>query len=119
MTLSKARNRVRMRKIRAEARGEEVHLSATDEFSLLPLYRRKEVLAAIALHRIEAPVTAGHIIAAVKECNLMEHVYDEAPEKAVAQQTFVFIMPEGTRVTPGELIRDVPKLEAGDATKQG
>ncbi len=113
MALSKARNRLRMRLVRAVEPGAPVQL-ADGDFKLLPKGKRLEVLAEIALHAVEKPVSAGHKVAAIKEINLMTHTYDEAPAREAVRQTFVFIMPEGTRATPGELIR----LEAGDATKQ-
>ena len=78
MALSKERMRLRKRVDRARAAGVPVKLSQSDEFALLPKYKRKEVLAEIALHRTETPVSAGHRIAAVKEINLMEHVYSES-----------------------------------------
>ena len=106
MTLSKARNRLRMRIVRAQKAGKPVHLSATDEFDLLPKYKRKERLAELATGRVQRKLSAGECIAAIKELNLMEHVYDEVPRELEVHQTFVFIMPDGTRVTPGEIVRN-------------
>ena len=74
MPLSKARDKLRQR-----IRRGTVLPSPTDEFLLLPQYKRKEVLAEIALHKSETPVTPGHRIAAIKEINLMEHIYDSYP----------------------------------------
>lgn len=74
MPLSKARDRLRQRIKRGT-----VLPSPTDEFLLLPQYKRKEVLAEIALKPEGKPITAGHRIAAIKELNLMEHIYDPYP----------------------------------------
>jgi len=76
MPLSKARDRARKRL----ERGGYVLPSSNLAISYLPPDTRKEVLTQIALHAIEKPVTAGHKIAAIKELNLMEHVYDEKPQ---------------------------------------
>lgn len=77
MPLSKARDRARKRIERAEAKG--VQPTSNLAISCLPPDERKQVLKAIALHAIEQPVSAGHKIAAIKELNLMEHVYDPQP----------------------------------------
>ena len=77
MPLSKARNRARMKLIRAEKRG--VPLECNLAISILPPDERKQVLKQIALHAIDKPVTAGQVIAAIREINLMEGSY--APVK--------------------------------------
>ena len=77
MPLSKARNRARNRLLRAEKRGEQP--TSNLALSCLPPDERKAVLKEIALSAIEKPISAGHKIAAIKELNLMEHVYDPQP----------------------------------------
>ena len=77
MPLSKARNRARMKLIRREKRG--VPLECNLAISILPPDERKQVLKQIALHAIDKPVTAGQVIAAIREINLMEGSY--APVK--------------------------------------
>ncbi len=74
MPLSKARNRARMRLLSLEAKGllPDCNLA----LMLLPPDERKRVLADIARGPTEMPVTAGQRIAAIKELNLMEHIYD-------------------------------------------
>jgi len=47
---------------------------------LLTKKERLLLLSEIAKHEIEKPVTAGHKIAAIRETNLMEHIYDEKPQ---------------------------------------
>jgi len=74
MPLSKERDKLRKRAERGT-----VMLSPTEALVALPLDKRKDLLAEIAKHAIEKPVTAGHKIAAIKELNLMEHVYEAAP----------------------------------------
>ena len=37
---------------------------------------RRERLSDIIRHKVESPVTAGHIIAATDKLNLMEHIYE-------------------------------------------
>ena len=77
MPLSKARNRARMKLIRREKRG--VPLECNLAISILPPDERKQVLKQIALHAIDKPVTAGQVIAAIREFNLIEGSY--APVK--------------------------------------
>ena len=48
--------------------------------STLAPEERKQVLKEIALHVTEKPVSAGQRIAAIKELNLMEHIYDPSPQ---------------------------------------
>ena len=115
MSLSRERDRIRKRIERANAKGSPIQLSPTDEFALLPKYKRKEVLAEIALHRTETPVSAGHRIAAIKEINLMEHIYDGSqPLAGEIINNFVFVLPSGTKITPRALIegeKDAVKQE--------
>ena len=66
-----------MKLIRAEKRG--VPLECNLAISILPPDERKQVLKQIALHAIDKPVTAGQVIAAIREINLMEGSY--APVK--------------------------------------
>ena len=47
---------------------------------LLSKKERLLLLSEIAKHEIEKPVTAGHKIAAIREHNLMEHIYDDKPQ---------------------------------------
>ena len=61
--------------------------------SCLPPDERKQVLKQIALHAIETPVTAGQKIAAVKELNLMEHIYD--PKDYGRDIKIVFVIGQG------------------------
>ena len=76
MSLSKARDRARKR---LERLRNGVQPSSNLAISCLPPDERKQVLKEIALHVIETPVTAGQKIAAIKEINLMEHIYDTPP----------------------------------------
>ena len=73
MPLSKARDRVRKRLLRGSPP------VPTSDFELLPKCKRKEILAELAMKPEGKPITAGHRIAAIKEINLMEHVYDPYP----------------------------------------
>jgi phage terminase small subunit len=44
-------------------------------------------------------------IAAIQELNKMDHTYAESPEKITEiHETFVFIMPDGTKLAPRQLI---------------
>jgi len=47
--------------------------------TILPPDERKQVLKEIALHAIQKPVSAGHKIAAIRELNLMEQIYQIPP----------------------------------------
>ena len=87
MPLSKARMRLRKQLDRGT-----VKPSPTTAFMLLPLDERKEVLKSIALHSIEKPISAGHVIAAIKEYNLMEHVYDPVTPNWIDNRTINFIV---------------------------
>jgi len=112
MALSKERMRIRKRVDRAKAKGEPVKLSQTDEFLSLPLYKRKEVLAGVALRNIDAPVTAGHVIAAIKELNLMDHVYDEIPGGGdVTYNIFIAGGEDGKAKLKQLLTGEIPLLE--------
>ncbi len=84
MPLSKARNRARNKLWRAEQKAQALGLpieqpTSNLAISCLPPDERKAVLKEIALHAIETHVSAGHKIAAIKEINLMEHIYDPQP----------------------------------------
>ena len=72
---------------------------------------RLQLLTSIARHNIELPVSAGHITGAVAEMNRMEHIYEERPIAPGLIQNFVFVLPDGTKVTPkalidGSIVRD-------------
>ena len=101
MPLSKARDRARKRLEYREKHG--LPLLSNPAFSVLPPDKRKEVLAQVALHAIETPVSAGHKIAAIKEINLMEHIYE--PGGNVRDVNVVFIIGRG--------YRDVPQIVEG------
>jgi len=94
MSLSKARDRTRKRIERAKRSGKPVQLRPTDAITILPQDERKDILAKIAQHTIEKPVTAGHKIAAIKELNLMEHVYDPNPQGGTQIITIFVSKPE-------------------------
>ncbi len=76
--------------------------------SCLPPDERKQVLKEIALHAIETPVTAGQKIAAVKEINLMEHIYDGG---GIRDVNVVFVIGKG--------YRDVPQIVEGEVKHEG
>ena len=73
MPLSKSRMNALKRFQRAEAKG--VKPVPNLAISILPPDERKQVLKQIALHAIDKPVTAGQVIAAIREFNLMEGSY--------------------------------------------
>ena len=108
MAISKARDRLLHRITYAKKRGIPLVLTPSDEFNSLPKWRRLELLAEMALHPTEMPVSAGHRIAAIKEINLMEHVYDERPLLAGPVTTFVFLLSDGTRLTPAQMMARHP-----------
>ena len=86
--------------------------SPTESIMLLPLDERKEVLKEIALHAIEKPVTAGQKIAAIKEINLMEHVYDVPFGGNQDNRTInIFVADEDTK-------REVQRLMLGGKPKE-
>ena len=70
-----------------------------------------EILTEIARHVIEGSVTAGHKIAAIKEANLMEHVYEEGIREPKQLTNIVFVLPNGTRLGIGQ-------IGAGDVQRQ-
>ncbi len=72
---------------------------------ILTKKERLLILCEIAKHSIEKPVTAGQKIAAVREQNLMEHVYEDRDTGTQPINNFVFIMPDGTKLEPRELTR--------------
>lgn len=56
----------------------ELRLAIQDS-TIATQIRRKQRLSDIINHSIDAPVSAGHIIAATDKLNLMEHIYE--PER--------------------------------------
>ena len=76
---------------------------------------RKDRLKAIySTHVKPSDITAGHVIAAIKELNLMEHVYDETPFQD--NRTFNLIVTPET----AELMSGVEKrLKGGNDAIQG
>src|SRR3989304_3973892 len=75
---------------RLTALRERVGLS--EERTIASLQERKEILSKIIRTRPDGPVSAGHIIAAAKEVNLMERVYSDqhAGQPPVINVTYVF-----------------------------
>ena len=69
---------------------ESMAVSATQ--TLNALERRKHRLQEIVDHPIETPVSAGHRVAAAKELNLMERVYQDgsAGKPGIVNITYVF-----------------------------
>ena len=65
---------------------------------------RKLRLSEIARHGIEMPISAGQRVAAITELNKMEHVYETPILQDNRVQTMIFLMPDGSRLTPGQLI---------------
>ena len=101
MSLSRARNAAQMRVRRALAKGEQP--KPTDEFAKLPKLERMNILAELAMARTSAPVTPGHKILAIKELNLMEHIYDVAPRLQDNRQYNIII--QGGEETKAKLER--------------
>lgn len=107
MPLSRTRDRLRKRIERGT-----VLPSPTDRFHALPLYKRKEVLAEIALHPNETPVSPRHRIAAVKELNLMEHVYQEDRSYQDNRQYNIIIQGESAKGQLESMLKGkVPELQ--------
>jgi len=111
MPLSKAR----MRALKRLERGGDVKPTSSLAIAILPPDERKEVLKQIALHAIQKPVTAGHKIAAIKELNLMEHVYDEKPNYNDNRQYNIIIAGGSESKEKLELLLSgkIPQLEGG------
>ena len=100
MPLSKARNAARMRLKTLEKKGLQPDCNLA--ISALPPDERKRVLAEIALHSIERPVSAGHKVAAIKELNLMEHIYDNFPQVSDNRViNFIISGEQGTELIEG------------------
>ncbi len=69
---------------------------------VLTVRQRKERLSEIALNS----TIEGNPVQAIAELNKMEKIYsEEAPNVTEIVQSFVFILPDGTRVTPRQLIQ--------------
>ena len=104
MALSKARNAARMRNKRALERG--VQPSATQLVEVMSTNQRKERLAELIATPIKPEeVKPIHIISAIDVYNKMDHTYTETPvgEAPVIVNSFTFILPDGTKVTPKQM----------------
>ena len=55
----------------------QASIPPSEEQAIAFVIERKKLLTKIARHKIEVPVSAGHKVAAIKEINLMERVYEE------------------------------------------
>ncbi len=63
---------------------------------------RREILTRLQRGNCVRP---RDVVAAISEHNKMEHVYEVRVDGQVeVTQTFVFVLPDGTRVNPGRLI---------------
>lgn len=71
--------------------------------------RRLEILTKIAEHKIETPVSAGHITQAVSEMNKMEHIYE--PGGNIRDVNVVFVIGRG--------YANQPQLKEGKDDSQG
>jgi len=120
MPLSKAAMRARKRTDRAKARG--VKPSQADVFDSLPQYKRKERLAEIAMTPLDkVPIKGGHIIMAIKELNLMEHVYDPDYSKAQGNRQYnIIIQGKDAEERFNQLLAGkLPQLEAPQDVVEG
>lgn len=88
------------------------------EVAVASVIERKQLLTAIARHNIEKPVTAGHVIAAAKELNLMEHVYEDRGTGNEIVNNFLFVLPDGRKLTPGELTTPLEIPQDTDITPE-
>ncbi len=59
---------------------------------------RLQILAKIARHQVEMPVTAGHVTQAVAEINKMEHIYEAGGN--IRNINVVFVIGRGYRESP-------------------
>jgi len=84
---------IRLKELRSEIKSE----------ALADVQERKEILTEIARAEMKAPVTARERVMAVTEFNKMDKVYEQPPEKGDIVQTFVFVLPDGTKVLPRQL----------------
>jgi len=86
----------------------------------LSKHERLVILSEIAKHQIEAAVSAGHKIAAIKEANLMEGVYQEAlPNYQDNRQYNFIVQSEESRKRVDLLLKgERPQLVKGDVTTQ-
>ena len=109
MALSKAKMRLRKRIDRGTVKPSQ----ATEAF-LMPEYKRKERLAEIIVTPIPPEkIKAGHIIAAIKELNLMEHIYDTLPQGYNDNRQYtIIIQGEGAKSQLETMLKGkVPELQ--------
>jgi len=109
MPLSKAKMRLRKQIDRGRVKPSQ----STDAF-LMPLYKRKERLAEIITTPIKPDkIKVGHIIAAIKELNLMEHIYEPDTSYQDNRQYNIIIQGEEAKDKLNQLLQGkVPELEA-------
>ncbi|MFC1928647.1 terminase small subunit [Chloroflexota bacterium] len=88
----------------------------TTTAKVLSVVERKEILSKIMIAPLNpSSITASHVTQAADIINKMDRVYTEAaPKEGEVYNTFVFVLPDGTRLSPklevieGEAI-NIPK----------
>lgn len=81
--------------------------------TIADLKERKEKLTEILRAALkEGEVNPSHKIAAADILNKIDRLYaQDAPRETETYTTFIFVMPDGTKVRPRELIQGITKIE--------
>jgi len=82
-----------------------VNPKQTDTWDSLPLYKRKERLTELALAPLDpSAIKPGHVVMAIKELNLMEHVYDPSPPHQDNRQILIVVGDEAGKLALQKLL---------------
>ena len=73
----------------------------TEDSTVATVLKRKQRLSEIINHSIDAPVSAGHIVAATREINMMERIY-EPESRNTYNEIKVLIIREQPKLVPVE-----------------
>lgn len=95
------------------ARYNELLARAQDD-AVASVLERKRKLTEIIRSDIKEPVKPEAVISAISEHNRMEKVYTEHEPPGEFHQTFVFVLPDGTRVLPNQM----KELPVGDSDRE-
>jgi len=77
--------------------------------AVMSVTERKERLSQLAREDVKKPLTGKEVVLSVAELNKMEHIYDElTPVGTTIVNSFTFILPDGTKVSPKQLMEVNP-----------
>lgn len=81
----------------------ELNRKAEDDTIAAPRERKQVLTKVVRNPLIPYKIKARDTISAITELNKMEKIYDQPIERPDIVQTFIFVLPDGTRVQPKQL----------------